>query len=380
MRQGGGRFTVWVLSLLLLMMGVASAADDAGLAQRRARHLRRGINAAIWFAQHPSDYSVERLRSFMTVDDAELIRRLGFDHVRLSVDAEPLEAGFRAPEWTSPFLKELDAAVKMFTDRGLAVIVDIHPESRYKATLTQGTQGVERFGLMWERLAKHYSGTDPELVYFEVMNEPEEEDAFRWQGIESAVAMRIRAAAPRHTIIATAARWDGLDDLLKMQPLPLANVIYTFHDYDPFPFTHQGATWTDGFVEPLRGVPYPSSPEAVQGEMAQEPTLAGKYFVEQYGLARWDARRMEETVKFAQMWAQQYGAPVYCGEFGVHRPYAPAAMRAAWTRDMRTALESHGIGWAMWDYQTNFGLVTKRDGKAVADPAMVEALGLKGAP
>ena len=43
-------------------------------------------------------------------------------------------------------------------------------------------------------------------------------------------------------------------------------MIYTFHDYEPFPFTHQGATWTDPAVAPLRDVPYPSTPENVADE------------------------------------------------------------------------------------------------------------------
>ena len=68
--------------------------------------------------------------------------------------------------------------------------------------------------------------------------------------------------------------------------------------------------------------------------------------------------------------------PIYCGEFGVHKPFAPAADRAAWLHDMRVALEAHGIGWAMWDYQDNFGLVTKSNGKTTPDPLLVNALGL----
>jgi hypothetical protein len=44
---------------------------------------------------------------------------------------------------------------------------------------------------------------------------------------------------------------------------------------------------------------------------------------------------------------------------------------------VRTALEHNGIGWTMWDYSGSFGLVTKKDGKAVADENVVRALGLK---
>lgn len=76
-------------------------------------------------------------------------------------------------------------------------------------------------------------------------------------------------------------------------------------------------------------------------------------------------------------WSDSHHAPVYCGEFGVLRDYVDPAMRAQWLHDMRTGFEKHKIGWAMWDYQENFGVVIKKDGKTVPDPEIVKALGLK---
>ena len=56
-------------------------------------------------------------------------------------------------------------------------------------------------------------------------------------------------------------------------------------------------------------------------------------------------------------WAAQYHVPVFCGEFGVYRNVAPPD-RLRWISDVRRTLESLGIGWSMWDYETDFGLVT----------------------
>ncbi|HLH37340.1 MAG TPA: cellulase family glycosylhydrolase [Alloacidobacterium sp.] len=366
---------VWIL-LSLGWSASAQIADDS-LAFQRAQHLRHGINTSMWFAQSPGNYSVERLQSFTTTEDIALIRKMGFDHVRLSIDPEPLLPWVRNPAVSTPFVTELDRVVKTMLDQQLAVIIDIHPESSYKAQLLHGTDGVERFARLWRALAKHFASADSELVFFEIMNEPEQDDAYRWQGVESFVARQIREAAPEHTIIAAGARWSGLGDLLALEPIALPNVIYTFHDYEPFPFTHQGATWTSSQVLPLRSVPYPSTPDAVQPNVNQEPTLPGQFWVAQYGFDRWDARRIDATIAFAEKWSQAHHAPVYCGEFGVLRDYADPAMRAQWIHDMRVAFEKHGIGWAMWDYQENFGVVAKKDGKAVPDPAIVKALGLK---
>jgi endoglucanase len=376
-------FAIFLLGSSLLMPAAlfAAQARDTDPAFARAQHLRRGINASIWFAQHPSDYSVERLRTFTTADDIALIARMGFDHIRLSIDADPVSEWVRdqnhQPGSDTPFMVELDRVVKTIVDNHLAVIIDIHPESKYKATLRQGNTGVQQFAALWRALATRYASTDPDHVFFEIMNEPEQDDPYRWQGIESVIAPVIRQAAPHHTIIACGAHWDGLDDMLNLEPIALDNVIYTFHDYEPFHFTHQGATWTDARVEPLRAIPYPSTPENVAPKLDEESSLSNQFFLNQYGLNRWDAARVENTIEFAARWSKLHNVPIYCGEFGVLREYAPPADRARWLHDMRVAMEKNNIGWAMWDYQTNFGIVTKTNGgPAVPDEEIVKALGL----
>ena len=47
------------------------------------------------------------------------------------------------------------------------------------------------------------------------------------------------------------------------------------------------------------------------------------------------------------------------------------------TPALLNALARHGIGWTMWDYSGGFGVVTKKDGNAAADPTTIQALGLK---
>jgi len=225
-------------------------------------------------------------------------------------------------------------------------------------------------------LAAHFAPIDPEHIFFEIMNEPEQNDPWRWHGIQATVVGAIREVAPRNTIIASGAHWSGLQDLLVLEPLSDPNIIYTFHDYEPFPFTHQGATWTDPRVRPERAIPYPSTPENIASKLSQEPTLDGQYFLDEYGENRWDAARVENSIEFAAKWSALHHVPVYCGEFGVLRDYAPPADRARWLHDMRVALEKNHIGWAMWDYQTNFGVVSKANGVTTPDPAILTALGL----
>lgn len=353
----------------------SAGAQKTGMAFERASHLRRGINASGWFAQAP-DYSLKRLQTYTTADDIALIARMGFDHVRLSIDASPLVAWQAAGKIETPFIAQLDKTVKNILDDRLSVIIDVHPESSYKAQLRQGTTSVQEFTSLWRDLATHYAASDPEHVFFEIMNEPEQDDPYRWQGIESVVAHAIRDVAPNHTIIAAGAHWSGLEDLLALEPIALPNVIYTFHDYLPFPFTHQGATWTSVEVRPLRGIPYPSSPQTIDPKIDQEPDLPSQFFLEQYGLDRWDSARIEHTISFAARWSKKHHVPVYCGEFGVFREFSAPDARALWIHDTRAALEKYNIGWAMWDYQGGFGIVKKRNGVATSDVQILNALGL----
>ncbi len=330
----------------------------------------------MWFAQ-ARDYSPARLRSYTTADDIALMHAMGFDHVRLSVDGDELLRG-APPNGLNPvFVAELDTAVNTMLKDGLRVIVDVHPSDEFKRNLRSDDDAITRFITLWSALAGHYAQTDPERVFFEVLNEPEFEEAQQWNAVQTRTIAAIRQAAPHHTVIATALHYSGLTDLLALEPVSDANVIYTFHDYEPFPFTHQGATWTTAAVRPLRRVPYPSSPENIAASIAQEQSLSDQHWIDTYGLNRWDAARIRAELSFAGKWAAVHHVPVYCGEFGVYQPHADPAMRAAWLHDTRTALEEQGIGWAVWDYQGSFAVVTKSKGKAAPIPAITESLGLQ---
>jgi len=255
-------------------------------------------------------------------------------------------------------------------------VIDLHPEADFKARLAKDDDFVEQFADFWRALAAHYSTWDKERVFLEILNEPEFTDRYRWLGVQMKLAAAIREGAPAHTIIAAGARWSDEDDLVFQEPLHDPNIIYNFHFYEPHIFTHQGATWSTYYWHWLRGVRYPSSPESAERAAAQAPDEVDRLKVIRYGREHWDAARMESEMKQAAEWARRRGVPLVCNEFGVYREYADPEDRAAWLHDVRTALERNGIGWAMWDYSGSFGVVTKKDGKTVADQVVLRALGM----
>jgi endoglucanase len=371
-----------LLSFAVAAVGQNQDVQDraAGLrtAIARAQHLRHGINASQWFAQSANDYSAARTNRYTDAADIALMAKMGFDNVRLSVDATPLEGWPHGKDGlNSDFVGRLDTAVDTMLADGLAVTIDVHPESSYKEKVRTTSDGVDRFTMLWRRLAAHYATRDPERVFFEIMNEPEVNDPYRWAGIQARVAAAIREVAPKNTIIATGPNYSDIQDLLTQHPLADGNVIYNFHFYDPHEFTHQGAGWGVGWWILTHGIPYPATEDSMQESLKEVPDAANRFALERYWLDHWDAHRIRLTIDEAAAWDKANDVPLICNEFGVFREHVDEQSRMKWIHDVRTALEADGIGWAMWDYRGNFGVVSKEDGQAAkVDEKVVEALGL----
>jgi endoglucanase len=373
------RILVAALLLCCFTASAQTAAPANGIARERLAHLRRGINLSEWFAQvyDPEGHTREHFQKWVTADDIALIKSMGFDHVRLSVNPQPMFQRGQANEIPAEYLGYLDGAVKMILDHGLNVVIDIHPESDFKSKLATDDDFVEQFADFWRALAQHYSITDPERVFFEILNEPEMHDRFRWYGVETKLAAAIREGAPRHTIIAAGARWSDNDDLLFVDPLRDANVIYNFHFYEPHLFTHQGATWGVNYWHWLGELRYPSTLESAGKAAASVPDDTNRLYVLRYGVEHWDAQRIALEIGQVAAWAKRWNVPVVCNEFGAYRKAVNPQDRAQWLSDVRTTLEKDGMGWAMWDYSGGFGVVTKdANGRATPDDVTLRALGL----
>jgi endoglucanase len=373
-----------VLLLTFFFSLTCFAQNNSSLAQHRAAHLRHGINLSEWFAQvyDPKGYTKEHFENWTTANDIALIKSMGFDHVRLSVNPEPMIGHNRGDELPPEYLGFLDSAVKMILDHGLAVIIDMHPESDFKSKLVEQDDFVEQFSDFWRAIARHYSSYDPEMVFFEVLNEPEFHDRYRWAGVQAKLANSIREGAPQHTIIASGANYSDIPDLLSMTPLSDSNVIYNFHFYDPHTFTHQGATWGTNYWHFESKLAYPSNMENAEKVAAAEPDAVNRLQVLDYGLDHWDANRIAVEIGQAAEWAKHWNVPLTCNEFGAYRKSSNPDDRARWLRDVRTALEHDDIGWNMWDYGgrdngRGFGVVNGENGNNTPDELTLQALGLR---
>jgi hypothetical protein len=368
-----------LLAALCLFLPIAAmampAAKDEAVAFGRLAALGPGVNLSGWYGGW-GDYSAQHTSTYTTPADLEFIHSIGLKYVRLCVDPAPLTTGGQDSPASVEALKRLDQSIDDILAAGLNLSLTVFPSSAYKKALLT-PEGERAYLDLWKFLATHNSGRDPARVFFDLMNEPEIKDAEKWDAIQAKVVAAIRTVDKQHTLIATGANYDSISDMVKVTPLKDVNVVYTFHFYEPFPFTHQGATWGGPGLATLKDVPYPGDPEKIGPMVAAAGDPSARDMLAQYGSEGWDADVMRRRLKQARSWADQHHVPVICNEFGAFRDTIPAAQRAVFLHDVQTNLKALQIPWAMWDYRGNFGLaVHGAAGDIEPDVLILQALGL----
>jgi aryl-phospho-beta-D-glucosidase BglC (GH1 family) len=340
----------------------------------RLERLAVGANVCGWF-RFPKSETEEHYTGYL--DDAEiaLLRGTGLRHVRLCV-APKIVMDEKTGAIREDIWAHIELAVRRLVTHDVAVIFDLHNEDRGK--VERDLKRRVAFETFWAEAARRLSQTDPEFVVLEWLNEPIFDDIEdQWLAWQPRLHEIVRSAAPNHTVMATGPNWGGIDGLLKMEPLPDDNVVYSFHCYDPHCFTHQGATWSNPEVVKLKHIPYPSSPELVEPLLADLPVEAADY-ARTYGEERWDRTRLNTQFGRAIAWGKQHGVPLYCGEFGVYPKTSLPEHRANWFADFAAILSANRVGWGVWGWDENFGLDRrKRAGAVKLDYGVASALGLR---
>lgn len=366
----------WRIFLVAAFLAGSQALLAQNLAFERAATLQHGINLSGWFAGS-SDLSLQHFETYTTASDLKAIHAMGFDFVRLGVDPSLIERHGETAVANPGALAQLDSAVREALANHLAVLLCVFPDDAYKRGLAT-ERGVNDFVELWRILATHYAGWDQGHVFYELMNEPEVQDPYRWMGIQARVVHAIRQIDAAHTIVATAANYSSLPDLLQLEPVRDDNVIYNFHFYEPYQFTHQGASWgADDWVY-YGDIPFPATAASLASQMKRVPDDLARYNLYLYGADGWNPQAIAGRIAFAASWAQERKVPLICDEFGAYRDTAPPESRARWIGAVSAALEAGHIGWAMWDYRGNFGVVKRTKSEITPDDAILKALGLNG--
>jgi len=344
-------------------------------------YLKRGINIDGWFYNR-----VDSNDHGITMADIQKIHQMGFTHIRLPLDPMWLMNPQNPTRPTPSQKKEWEAlrnAVKMILSQHMAVILDIHPENQdYFRSLATSDAYVNTFSKFVIYLVQQTHSSSQDRIFYEVLNEPDfsrytPNPSARWQDVQNKLIAAVRSVTPNNTIIVKGLG-DRISDLKTLTPVSDKNVIYSFHDYDPLAFTHQGATWTGiNAIKIYRQLPYPGSRQLC-GPILRKMSPVDWFPAIDYCNQQFGPATIQSVFSSLDTWAKQRHVKLYLGEFGVMKPNVNPVDRARWIKDMRQASEKYGMGWAMWEYDHAFGLTyDNRQGPLTADPNILKALGLK---
>jgi endoglucanase len=172
-----------------------------------------------------------------------LIRQAGFDMVRIPIRWSA-HAQTEPPYTIDPaFFERIDWVLDQARRQRLIAIINMH---HYDEMYIEPTAHRERFLALWKQIAERYRGQRPGLI-FEPLNEPNGAlDGDPWNVLASEVIAVIRRSNPTREIVIGPGNWNRISQLPHLELPPDEHLIVTFHYYEPFQFTHQGAEWVSG--------------------------------------------------------------------------------------------------------------------------------------
>ena len=320
-------------------------------AYRAAKLFQHGVNLGNYLEVPPG----QNWAVTVSADEFAAMKREGFDHVRVPVGWHHYAGS--APEFRlSPeIFSRVDWVVTNALANKLAVMINIHHFNELDKNPANATA---EFLKIWSQIAAHYKNY-PNTLAFELDNEPHDQaTTASMNPIYDRAIAEIRRTNPHRTFFIEPGSWGNIDELKKLVLPPDDNVIVSVHCYDPFYFTHQGASWTGDETKPT-GIIFPGPPAeplALDRSLELKPWVRSwikKYNTEPTGKNPCSALAFTGKLKYAHDWSEFYGRPVHLGEFGAYTK-ADQKSRANFYSTMRRAAEAEHIGWCIWDWSAAF--------------------------
>ena len=212
-----------------------------------------------------------------------------------------------------------------------------------------------RFFKLWKRIAEEFKN-DQDIIAFEPLNEVVlQEVAEAWNGIIKKYIQLIRSVCPDSYIVVGGVMYNHVSNVKLLDPPADDKIVYNFHCYEPFLFTHQGAYWVDTMPADFR-IRYPLPIEEYRRISKEVIHVSdGVIFLDE--VTKLGPEFFEIIFKDAVEAAEKYNAPLYCGEYGAI-DLSDNPSKINWLRDIHTAFKNHGIGHALWNYkEKDFGFV-----------------------
>lgn len=185
---------------------------------------------------------------------AQRIADAGFSHIRIPINWDIFDRTGPAPDSLihPDFLDAIAAIVDQCLDKGLFVVINFH--NHWVLMDTPNTANAHRFNKQWRQVATRFKDYSGKLI-FEILNEPRFQHLHIFEDFMQVGLNAIRMSNPTRVVSYTS-NFGGQVATVPFLNLPAdPNLLVDTHYYEPFNFTHQGATWVGD----------PSAPEQWQG-------------------------------------------------------------------------------------------------------------------
>ena len=338
-----------------------------------------GTNLGGWLSQYET-YDHRHFDSFIAEHNIDQIASWGMDHVRLPVDYPLFEDDEKPFCYKESGFDYVNRCLDWCERHGLNLILDLHRapgftfSSPETCSLFSQPELQERFLALWHELAKRLSARSRPRIMYELLNEIVLPSPEPWNQLAAQTIRSIREVDRQHWIMVGGNDWNATWALKDMPVFDDARTAYTFHFYEPLPFTHQKASWCRELAVFDRDLDYPGEIPGL-GEFLKENEWARKR-LDRYEGTCMDQKFLARDLEPALEFMRTRNLPLYCGEFGVIDT-ADRNSRRRWYQDFITLLARHHIGRACWSYKgMNFGLVDGRD--RVVDEELVKIVSAAG--
>jgi len=290
-------------------------------------------------SNHHSEVDFERVASW-----GMNVIRFYLNYATLEDDAAPFTYQATGWEW-------LDQNVTWAKNHDVYLILNMHvPQGGFQPgpdgnALWDVPQNQERLLALWRAIAERYKD-EPIIAGYDLLNEPDvSSSAAQWQELAQRLVTGIREVDPNHLLVVERTNavnqvynWDGnMNWFLVDDP----NVLYTFHFYGPFLFTHQYADWL-GLGD---GGPYPDSGRMERTDRSKQTFSRGREYLE---------AALQEYAGFGE----RNDVPIYLGEFGAIRyAFEGGKNGSGWVRDVVAISKEKGFHYSYHTYHEDlFGV------------------------